>query len=130
MPVSYDKLVDAWMKQSELLWRTVYATPAVATAVFAGWYVASKNSETGVSRAVLLVGIIMMIVQWMIIHRMARYLNKFRDAVGEGLPHVEKTATATVFGKSYSLPTGHQLATSVPVIVGFLFSVMLLLSFV
>ena len=128
MPVSHDKLVDAWMKQSELLWRTVYATPAVAIAIFAGWYVTSKDGNAGVSRSVLFTGILMMLVQWMIVHRMARYLNQFRQAVGDGLPRVEQAEIVLLFRRSLVLPTGYQLAISVPIILSLMFLAMLLLS--
>lgn len=117
-------VVDVWVKQSELMWRTVYTTPAIATAVFAGWYVVAESKKP-LAYAVLGVGVFMMALQGLVIHRMARYLNVLRRAVGDDLPHVSAARVPYV---GVPLPKGNHLAVALPIILGLLFSLMMLLS--
>jgi hypothetical protein len=125
-------VMDLWSKQSDLMLRTVYATPAIATAIFAGWYAVMKDEKPALAMWVLFVGVLMMIVQGLILHRMSLYLNVLRDAVGDAFPRVERV---TIFSfrlgakvHSLRLPSGYQMAICTPIILGTLFALMLIAS--
>jgi hypothetical protein len=122
-------LADIWVKQSDLMWRTVYTTPAIATAIFVGWYVIWRDGAlTGklfLADAILGVGTFIMIIQGLIIHRMARYLNVLRGALGDALPHV---APSGLFRGKLRLPLGYELAIAVPSALGLLFAAMFVMS--
>ncbi len=114
--VSKEKLVDAWLQQSALMWRSVYSVPVVAIAVFAGWYALDQKSQLLLSIAVLLSGVLIMLIQWAIIRRMAEYLNALRDAVDDGLPSTPKP----ILGLA-----GYRIASSIPLILTGLFLIMI-----
>ena len=116
-------MIDVWVKQSDLMWRTVYATPAIATALFAGWY-AVLDTRMVLANFILAAGILMMGVQGLILHRMANYLNALRQEAGSALPPVPRP----VWVKKLKGPAGYQLAVAVPAILGALFAIMLMLS--
>jgi hypothetical protein len=117
-------VMDLWTKQSDLMWRTVYATPAIAAAIFAGGYAVLKDNKPTLAIWVLVVGVLMMIVQGLILHRMSLNLNVLRDAVGDGFPRVERAKIIPSWD-ALRLPTGYQLAVSVPIILGTLFALMI-----
>ena len=94
-------LMDLWSKQSDQMWRTVYATPAIAAAIFAGWYAVLKDNKPNLAMLVLFVGILMMVIQALVLHRMSLYLNMLRASVGKELPHVERARVLSV-----PLPSG------------------------
>ena len=124
-----EKHIDVWMQQSELLWRTVYATPAFAIAIFAGWYVLLKDGQEWLSFAVLAAGFGLMIIQWLIVRRMSQYLNALREKVGDNLSHVQNS-TVLVAWVQVELWAGYKLAQSIPMIMASLFLAMLIFAII
>ncbi len=129
LPPKPDKklMVETWAKQSELMWRTTYATPAIATAIFAGWYIVWKDSIPSgrffLANSVLGAGALMMVVQGLIVHRMTQYLNRLRQAAHDALPYVPPTRFRKV-----RLMFGYELALLVPFLLAAMFAAMLAIS--
>ncbi|MEQ8577190.1 MAG: hypothetical protein RIC57_10080 [Balneola sp.] len=117
---NYSKIVDLWIYQSELFWRTVYSVPFVAIAILAGWYALMSNEQLILSQSLLIAGILIMLVQMLILYRMSQYLNAFKKEAKKQnhLPEVDNA----LFGL-----TGYRIGTSVPVILIGLFLFILFL---
>ena len=118
----HQSLIEAWKAQSDLMWKTAYATPTLAFAILAGWYFTNKDGDVLISQAILWAGIFIMVVHWMVIHRMALYLNAIRQSIGDGLPHVPNVILSNSM-KLY-MPSGYALACAMPVITIILFVVL------
>lgn len=74
------ELVALWLSHTDKMWRTVYSTPVIATAVVVGWYSAiDKHASYSVGIAVL--GIIIMVIQLLIIGRMSEYDQAFFEPI-------------------------------------------------
>ena len=116
MGLSDDKMAELWMRHGEQMWRAVYATPIIGIAVFAGWYALMNDGKDGLSVVLLWGGIIIMAVQWTILHRMAQYTNVLRRTLGDKVPSPD----AAVLGFA-----GYRIAEAIPIIIGVLFVVML-----
>lgn len=101
-------LIELWKKQSELFWRTVYSVPVVGIAIFAGWYALQGKHQTDLSHYLIYAGIAIMLLQTVILRRMAQYLNAFRRAAGDLIPDVPNA----LLGLS-----GYRLGTLVPIIL-------------
>ena len=110
--------VELWKMQSELFWRTVYAIPFIGVAVIAGWYAAESGGDGDLGNYLLLAGIAVMVVQMMILARMAQYMNAFRRAADSLIPSVPPSSVGF---------SGFQIGVSVPIIIAMLLSVMLFL---
>ncbi|MEQ8525274.1 hypothetical protein [Gracilimonas sp.] len=116
----YPKIVDLWIYQSELFWRTVYSVPFVAIAILAGWYALISNEQLLLGQSLLVAGILIMFVQMLILYRMSQYLNAFKKEARKQnhLPKVEDALLGL---------TGYRIGTSVPVILIGLFLFILIL---
>ena len=123
-------LVDAWTKQSELFWRTVYQTPVIATAVFAGWYALQVAEQLKLSNWLLALGVLTMFVQVAILARMAAYLNALRDAAGHLLPRIPPLWHSFFafirVPKASALLTGFRMGTAMPLLIAAFFLLLLL----
>lgn len=108
--------VDLWKKQSELFWRTVYSIPLIGMAIFAGWYALESKEQFALSQYLLIAGILIMLVQMVILYRMAQYLNAFRGAADTLIPSVPSALLGL---------TGYRIGVAIPVILIVLFLFML-----
>lgn len=111
--------VDLWAAQSQLFWQTVYQVPVIAGAMFAGWFALKTAAQDQLAQGLLIVGILSMLVQVLVLGRMAQYLNTLRDAVGEPLLSVPSAFWGL---------TGHILGSTVPVLMAIFFLVLLIWS--
>ena len=80
--------VDLWMKQSKLFWQTVYQFPVIAGALFAGWFALKSAAQDSLAQGLLCIGMLSMVVQILILKRMAQYLVTFRQAADRLIPNV------------------------------------------
>ncbi len=82
MNASKDKIIDLWIQQSKMMWRTVYATPFVGIAILVGWYSVQRDGQCPLAQAILALGVATMLIQGAILYRMSQYLNAFREEIG------------------------------------------------
>ena len=78
--------IELYMRQSEFMWRFQQTVALVEAGVFSGWYVLYKDQYPFLAIALLTVGIVILIILTLIIHRTSQYLNAFRKQALEELP--------------------------------------------
>lgn len=111
--------VGLWTYQSQLFWQTVYQVPVIAGGMFAGWFALKSASQDELARWLLVVGLLSMVVQMLILHRMSQHLNTFRQAADMQIPRVSNGLVRL---------SGYQLGIAVPVLVGLFFAALFFLS--
>ena len=120
MAVSKDKLVDVWMNQSDLMWRAIFLTPLLAVSIVVAWYTAFSNNEVFLERITLITGIIILMIQYLVIRRMAQYLDAYKILLKEDFAIVGRP----LFGLNGSL-----LARLIPALVSVALLILLVRSF-
>lgn len=118
--LSKDKLAYLWVEHSNKMWRTVYATPIVSVPVIAGWFALHSEGEATFAFLTAFLGMLLMIVQWAIITRMAQFDGAFLSILEAALPD---------FGAPILRLNGKLLAQSVPLILLLIFFLLAIVSF-
>ena len=78
------ELVLLWLSHTDKLWRTVYSTPVISTAIFLGWYSALNRHPT-LSTGIAALGVVIMVMQLLIIGRMSDYDRAFFEPIRQKL---------------------------------------------
>ena len=115
---SKDKIIDVWMMQSAMMWRTVYTTPFVGIAIFAGWYSVRRAGEPVLAQTILLLGVVMMLIQFAILYRMSQYLNALRQEIGGAFPTMPKPKSGLY---------GYRIVRAIPLLLTVLFILLLVM---
>lgn len=105
------------MRQGELMWRTAYAVPVIAISVFAGWFAMAKAPDPEFwQKAVLAVGVLAMLFNFLILRRMAQFFTAHGNTIEHLMPEV---------GDPLLKLTGNRLAMATPLLSAILFAAML-----
>lgn len=72
---------DLWMKQIDLFLRIVAVIPIAEFGLLVGWYKLISDGQSALARMAALLGVVVMLMIWAILHRTVRYIRYFRSKI-------------------------------------------------
>lgn len=105
-----------WLAQSRLMWSRLQAALVIEGAVIAGWYKVWSDERPILPRALLIVGIVLLLAVSLLIRRDSEYMGAHEKATKGQIPR----ATHPILGLK-----GHWIAFAVPLLLA-LFNVALI----
>lgn len=85
-----DDALKFWLEQSELMWSRVQTIAVIEASTLGAWYVLILAEKFHLARAILLVGLLLLIAVSLLMLRDGQYMNACEKEAGYNFPNVAK----------------------------------------
>lgn len=81
-----DDMVSFWQAQSNLMWSRVQTASVIEAGTLAGWYKVWGDKHLGLALAVLLLGVGLLVVVSLLMHRDSQYMDACERVASNRIP--------------------------------------------